>query len=594
METHEDIKNNFRTFLRSKLKNESTVKQYVDKLDEAAKWFIENGVCDKAYVIWTDIETAKEIQSKLKSTPLAGKWLAFNREINGWYSAPWKKWVEYLNPGKSQPKAKHRSLHWWQDLSNDLSTSNINIQEELVLRFIGSLVAKNFLILTGLSGSGKTILATSLASWLDAGGPSKENGPEFKVGDRLVGPKVAYRIIAADRLSVTFLQEQTSTKVSVPVELIEEWVTAIKLHNFSSKTTPRTMRDAVEATTKYSPQLNSFETHLKAAALYLIEKRDNAPTTKPKRSKVISVGADWTNRDPLLGYPDALNPKEYITTENSVVDLITRAESDPEMPYFVILDEMNLSHVERYFSDFLSAMELKGDHRRIALHSNDNISSVPKQISLPPNLFIIGTVNIDETTYMFSPKVLDRANVIEFRVASKEMTAFLANNNTVDFDRLAGKGSKMAASMVELARQRPELDQKSRDAIGAELNRFFNALQVVGAEFGYRTASEIIRFAGMIRQLDSSKDDRWILDVAIMQKLLPKLHGSRRRLSATLEKLAGLCWEDKLVTLEELYRRFSEYSELDIKGCKYPISLEKLFRMYRNLVENGFTSYAEA
>ena len=72
---------------------------------------------------------------------------------------------------------------------------------------------------------------------------------------------------------------------------------------------------------------------------------------------------------------------------------------------------MNLSHVERYFSDFLSAMESEDP---IHLHDNMKLNVPPWKIELPLNLFVVGTVNVDETTYMFSPKVLDRANTIEF------------------------------------------------------------------------------------------------------------------------------------------------------------------------------------
>ena len=101
------------------------------------------------------------------------------------------------------------------------------------------------------------------------------------------------------------------------------------------------------------------------------------------------------------------------------------------MPHFLILDEMNLSHVERYFADMLSAIE---SGEPLHLHSEAGTvghpalpSGVPRELSLPPNLFIVGTVNVDETTYMFSPKVLDRANVLEFRVTEEEMVGFLAN-----------------------------------------------------------------------------------------------------------------------------------------------------------------------
>ena len=160
--------------------------------------------------------------------------------------------------------------------------------------------------------------------------------------------------------------------------------------------------------------------------------------------RIIPVGADWTNREPLLGYPNALNPEEYVKPDNGVLDLIIRANENQELPHFLILDEMNLSHVERYFADFLSVMESKAD---IPLHAGDTIENdVPAKLEVPSNLFIIGTVNIDETTNMFSPKVLDRANTIEFRVTEDEMEYFLQNIEEIDMDELTGKGAGMAAS----------------------------------------------------------------------------------------------------------------------------------------------------
>ncbi|MBK9484515.1 MAG: DUF3578 domain-containing protein [Chitinophagaceae bacterium] len=76
---------------------------------------------------------------------------------------------------------------------------------------------------------------------------------------------------------------------------------------------------------------------------------------------IIPVGADWTNREPLLGFPNALKEKEYVKPENKVLDLIIEANKieNSDKPFFLILDEMNLSHVERYFADFLSVMESK-------------------------------------------------------------------------------------------------------------------------------------------------------------------------------------------------------------------------------------------
>ena len=138
---------------------------------------------------------------------------------------------------------------------------------------------------------------------------------------------------------------------------------------------------------------------------------------------VVSVGADWTNREPLLGFPNALQLDQYVKPESGVLDLLIEANrtENAEKPFFLILDEMNMSYVERYFSDFLSAME---SHEPISLWKGmvevETIDYVPQKVALPKNLFIIGTINVDETTYMFSPKVLDRANVIEFKIASED------------------------------------------------------------------------------------------------------------------------------------------------------------------------------
>src|SRR5699024_6915901 len=164
--------------------------------------------------------------------------------------------------------------------------------------------------------------------------------------------------------------------------------------------------------------------------------------------RMVPVGSDWTNREPLLGYPDALNPEQYVKPDSDVLDLIQHARENPNFPHFLVLDEMHLSRVERYFADFLSAME---SNEQIPLYSAKERNGVPNTLSLPSNLFIIGTVNVDETTSMFSPKVLDRANTIGFRVAKKEMSSFLNNMKEVNMDVLQPGGAGMAQSFLTMA-----------------------------------------------------------------------------------------------------------------------------------------------
>jgi 5-methylcytosine-specific restriction protein B len=303
--------------------------------------------------------------------------------------------------------------------------------------------------------------------------------------------------------------------------------------------------------------------------------------------RVVAVGADWTTNENLLGYQDALRPEIYRKPTNGALDLMLRARDDATRPYFLILDEMNLSHVERYFADMLSAIE---SGEPIALHSatedlpggDDDTLHVPPRLALPKNLFIVGTVNVDETTYMFSPKVLDRANVIEFRATAEQIESFLDDPQPIRMAALAHKGAGYGTAFVAAAAGtapalaelptsiHPNGAQCAAD-LKARMVEAFKALAPIGAEFGFRTAHEIARFMAFHATLTGPG---WqfsaALDAQVYQKLLPKLHGSERRLGPVLKALAEFC------TLHD---------------CT--ASLKKIERMQDRL-KDGFTSFAEA
>ena len=305
--------------------------------------------------------------------------------------------------------------------------------------------------------------------------------------------------------------------------------------------------------------------------------------------RIIPVGADWTNREPLLGYPNALKPEEYVKPDSGVIDLIIQANSNPELPHFLILDEMNLSHVERYFADFLSVMESNEEIPLYAEGTVDNV--VPSKLKVPANLFIIGTVNIDETTNMFSPKVLDRANTIEFRINNNEMKGFLGSVNDLNMKALFGKGIYMSQNFIDLSNNK-SFTTKDRDEINKTLLKFFGELQKTGAEFGYRSATEILRLINQLDALDNKITTSEKIDIAIMQKLLPKLHGSRRKLSPILETLGSFCLTEDSKVVKDVFDK----DDFDYSNDKvlYPLSLEKIARMYKGAIDNGFASYAEA
>ena len=319
---------------------------------------------------------------------------------------------------------------------------------------------------------------------------------------------------------------------------------------------------------------------------------------------IVPVGADWTNREPLLGYVNALDNSEYILPENGALKLLIEAskKENSKKPYFLILDEMNLSHVERYFADFLSVMESKDQFRLHSAEKSLNIKNkdlfsntveVPNSIGWPKNLFIIGTVNIDETTYMFSPKVLDRANVIEFRVNKDEIEDFLQSPKEIDFTNLNHKGASIDEDFLQIASNKdfPEIDT---NALNKKLVEFFEELKKTGAEFGYRSATEIHRLYNQLSTLDSSMSENDKIDIAIMQKLLPKLHGSRRKLCPILEVLASFCVTKNTDASTSFLKNKEALNFKDNSSILYPLSLEKITRMYKGAIDNGFASYAEA
>ncbi len=304
-----------------------------------------------------------------------------------------------------------------------------------------------------------------------------------------------------------------------------------------------------------------------------------------RQVRVVSVGADWTNREPLLGYPNALKSNEYVKPECGALDMLIEATENPNKPYFLILDEMNLSVVERYFADFLSAMESK---KPIALWKggpdDEGNLSVPNEIQLPKNLYIIGTINVDETTYMFSPKVLDRAHVIEFKIDTDEMAKYLKADKRVDRHACHCACAAMAEDFLKRTTTSPTGGNDT--AVQETLNGFFKVLKSVNAEFGYRTANEIYRY---INNVGNDLGEHGALDTAILQKLLPKLHGSRKKLSPVLSALWLLCFAGGSGMAIENVKDIA-----DIEGLVYSTSAEKILRMYRAVVDNGFTSFAEA
>ena len=347
-------------------------------------------------------------------------------------------------------------------------------------------------------------------------------------------------------------------------------------------------------------------------------------------SAVVPVGADWTDNRPVLGFVNHLRTVKDgrpVFQSTPIVDLLLKASENLDVPHFLILDEMNLSHVERYFADFLSAMEQdegvlrfheEGAEEDFRLPRFEGDGGVPQSIPYPKNLFVIGTVNIDETTYMFSPKVLDRANVIEFTVKKEEIEDFL--NDPHPYPKAERAEDGVAEGFLKLAEDArsgslAKLDAKPKEAAAGHLTALFVILKAGRFEFAYRTANEVMRYLGVCSHLAGDEEERkkwneaksdkdenptgWQsdLDDQILQKLLPKLHGSIGRVGGLLAELAHYCKDgkpkDESVKLPTGTSALQQAAELDETGAAFPKSLKKLKAMIQTLRDEQFVSFIQ-
>jgi hypothetical protein len=498
-----------------------------------------------------------------------------------------------------------------KDFHEAITASGMVLNRQIVTRLLSALLSKRFLILTGLSGSGKTKVAQAFAHWVCS---NISNNDVFAPGKSINSESISYHIKKSDSVSIEFWNsevESQAVKVVLAREMITEWADYILAHHIPRTVQAREIREAVKPDSKFSGQLHSFETHLKAAAFALIESSKSESVSSAY--SIVPVGADWTDNTSILGYPDGIDYQRYSSTP--IIEMLLQAASSPQKPHLLILDEMNMSHVERYFADFLSCME---SGEPINLYSGDvaNKSTwrkshtgrlVPPCVSsIPNNLFIIGTVNIDETTYMFSPKVLDRANVIEFRVSQLEMDQFLSSPMRPDLKRVESAGSKYGEGFIEHANSEVTLSSDYMNTVRSELGFFFASLSTVGAEFGFRTALEMVRFVGFYIELSGTQQTPVTepIDFVILQKLLPKLHGSRTKLAPVLKQLWYLCTtpvdsrnlidNGTVLHNNSQANSISDPSSVVPSDAPYPESAEKISRMWKLLHANGFTSFAEA
>ncbi len=315
---------------------------------------------------------------------------------------------------------------------------------------------------------------------------------------------------------------------------------------------------------------------------------------------VVPVRPDWTGSEALFGYENVLaEPSDDGRRPWQVpptLAFMLQAVANPRKPYLLLLDEMNLAHVERYFADVLSGIEsgkaclpnLEKDTKGAWLQS-----ATQPMVPFPSNLFVVGTVNVDETTYMFSPKVLDRANTIEFRVQTSDLASDpLAVASIAPCPQGAPAHTQGLRALAEDSSSHLTLAPTWLEAFTADLRTLHALLSRYGLEFGHRTFSESIRFAcihtAMLDEDEATGSHEQQLDLVVLQKVLPRLHGSRRRLEPVLCALASFAKQPGDKAKDSFDPLGNEAADPTL-----PKTMNKLQRMTRLLRDNQFVSFAE-
>ncbi|WP_256872179.1 McrB family protein [Paenibacillus sp. 79R4] len=320
-------------------------------------------------------------------------------------------------------------------------------------------------------------------------------------------------------------------------------------------------------------------------------------TSQNGQFTLIPVRPDWSDPSDLIGYSD-LSGK---FRPGRLVEVLLEASRNPGKPYFICLDEMNLARVEHYFSDILSILETQEwqDDRIITdpiIHDKSLVQNEDRvvygNLSIPENLYLIGTVNMDETTHPFSKKVLDRANTIEF--------------NDIYLPQFPEEDPEAKLSPEPVPNQFLRSDYlRLVDAFHADtkalitktteaLVRINNILEENHAHVGFRTRDAVCFYMLYSQRYKLFSEDE-AFDRQLLQKILPRIQGSSASIRRALLNLMKVCVGSSFVIKDysenmELLFEERKFNEL-INQAKYPQSAKKIASMLRRLEEDGFTSY---
>ncbi|ASS74252.1 hypothetical protein CIG75_04140 [Tumebacillus algifaecis] len=318
--------------------------------------------------------------------------------------------------------------------------------------------------------------------------------------------------------------------------------------------------------------------------------------------ELIPVRPDWSDPSDLIGYRDLSG--NFVS--GRLTEVLERA-SKPEnhaKPHFICLDEMNLARVEHYFSDLLSLMETKewiDDANQGKRITTGKVVSLPCEegevdLCIPENVYIIGTVNMDETTHPFSKKVLDRANTIEFNHIDLTDMYNLTIENKTGAEAVHVHQSFIRSDYLNI-KDAQEYHANLRGYV-EQLAKVNKILEQINAHVGYRIRDSICFYLIYNKRFDLL-DQHDAFDIQLCQKILPRIQGSSVSVRKTLVDLLKIAtYQNNNFNSDQLMDDSSDLNKLvfgtdetRFDNCLYKRSSEKIAFMLRRLEEDGFTSF---
>lgn len=320
---------------------------------------------------------------------------------------------------------------------------------------------------------------------------------------------------------------------------------------------------------------------------------------------LIPVKSDWTDPSGIMGFYNIIEKQYHI---GPFLKHLLFAIDNPDVPFFVILDEMNLSKIEYYLSDVLSVLETRLTHpetdqiiskEKIMLHSastsddyiatdDEYFDSIPANVPIPPNFYITGTINIDETTYTPSPKVLDRANVIEFNEV--DLQKYFKDVDTGDTSKF------VLHEVPDFTKPRVASKKVSIElpaTVKEEIININDILKKYNLHFGYRVASEIALYVSNVKKYVATHNDEILskaLDYQIIQKILPKINGTQAKIEKAILELFN-AFTDAGIDVENVDQAAIE--AFDVSVSRYPLTVSKIKNIHNKLSTYGFASSIE-